>query len=1123
MVRWERILKYCNTLTRRTYVHPTLCTSGSINDTHTRTVTRSCEVLLDHTASTRDRSFLRVDASKTSYCCPAQNFSYHVLTIPYPASTTHYPSSSLSHSSIPNTSRSASTVSTPVEETFNTLKMKLDRLGRVSRSDLARAVGRLEPHQDQLSDGQCCWLMELAVRVARGEFRPCGKLLNRIWQLTLSRPNAQVTLEHIELYLEACQLTETPCTLKEMTEVLERHDLEVSGRVLGLLLAVAADMEAATAILAAMKERGVPASHDTFAQLLRVYASSGDESGVESVEEAMRSVKMERTSSTFVALTTGHAQAGHIAAVEQTIDQASRVGVAFSQGQLATVLFTLAKAGHAGDNFANLEWVIKLLVQNDVRQAEVELSHLALKLIHCGRPREAFHLVHHLPSLRTNTHLYTNATFYVQEAVRAHTDPEIVIEVCHGLEEEDISQFGVLVALETALRESRVQLAWTLLQALKERGVELREHYFWPLFHSAAGDTQTLLEYVKRMLGLGVSAGVETLRDHVLPELPSTPTNPSLVCRQLHNLGLFPNATATPMLATLIRKNAFDAAAKFVADTKTSFSLAELTPTLASAWPSSPRVITTLLATLITRHFQSEQRGSDHTQDTKKEDWGGQFLLDMAASRRGLGVTQINPLFQELNKNKIGVSELSLELVSERSNLVIQEAIRRSSGFVLDPALGSPPLEKEYNILPHPRKMNVEELGDHLVELDAKGLNQRGTIRRLILSQATTATTPDISTNTTSPPTTSDISAKSVMPTTTPAAPAPPSTSTSEAILGLAHRASGEGMKLSPGMISSVLKAQINSKDLDAARDTLTELHALHPTFHLDHYKVIDLCTLMVEEGQGAEAVKTLRQHLLVEVKNGTRDATKTYPKQIRRNCRNLLVASARTGDYSQTRDLLDLLLTRGLVTPDTLIMGALVKCRLASGDLAGAVKETEEIVEQHKCLPMAVETLINLIHSCGDDGRENKEGEAWTLVQRMVDIIASHSSTSHAHHTLLFACLEGNRPIFAARIFKNLKRKLNRQRIQKQVERYGQTQQTLPLLHLLAASSLAHAALSVTSRQHIYSTLLEIYAVQGEVDKGLALWTQLQEEDLPSSPAFLASLSDLLKAHGRAVPFQIK
>lgn len=47
--------------------------------------------------------------------------------------------------------------------------------------------------------------------------------------------------------------------------------------------------------------------------------------------------------------------------------------------------------------------------------------------------------------------------------------------------------------------------------------------------------------------------------------------------------------------------------------------------------------------------------------------------------------------------------------------------------------------------LHHQRDMSVEELGGHLVELDAKGLNQRGTIRRLILSQATTATTPETS------------------------------------------------------------------------------------------------------------------------------------------------------------------------------------------------------------------------------------------------------------------------------------------------------------------------------------------------------------------------------------------
>lgn len=133
-------------------------------------------------------------SSKVS-CFPANACSYHVLihprlvsTYPNPIPTTLYSLNLPSHTGAPHSSRSASTESTDVEETFNTLKMKLDRLGRVSRSDLARAVGRLEPHQDQLSDEQCCWLLVLAVRVARGEFRPCGKLLNRIWRLTLSRP-----------------------------------------------------------------------------------------------------------------------------------------------------------------------------------------------------------------------------------------------------------------------------------------------------------------------------------------------------------------------------------------------------------------------------------------------------------------------------------------------------------------------------------------------------------------------------------------------------------------------------------------------------------------------------------------------------------------------------------------------------------------------------------------------------------------------------------------------------------------------------------------------------------------------------------------------------------------------
>ena len=61
-----------------------------------------------------------------------------------------------------------------------------------------------------------------------------------------------------------------------------------------------------------------------------------------------------------------------------------------------------------------------------------------------------------------------------------------MVEVCRRLLKEDINRFALQVALEHALKERWEELAWVLLQAMREAGLPLREHYFWPILHHKA-------------------------------------------------------------------------------------------------------------------------------------------------------------------------------------------------------------------------------------------------------------------------------------------------------------------------------------------------------------------------------------------------------------------------------------------------------------------------------------------------------------------------------------------------------------------------------------------------------------------------------------------------------------
>ena len=62
----------------------------------------------------------------------------------------------------------------------------------------------------------------------------------------------------------------------------------------------------------------------------------------------------------------------------------------------------------------------------------------------------------------------------------------MVVEVYHHLQKEGINYLALQMDLEHVLREQWEELVWVLLRTMKEGGMPLREHYFWPLLHLKA-------------------------------------------------------------------------------------------------------------------------------------------------------------------------------------------------------------------------------------------------------------------------------------------------------------------------------------------------------------------------------------------------------------------------------------------------------------------------------------------------------------------------------------------------------------------------------------------------------------------------------------------------------------
>ncbi|KAG0702083.1 Leucine-rich PPR motif-containing protein, mitochondrial [Chionoecetes opilio] len=769
-----------------------------------------------------------------------------------------------------------------VESNLSELRMKLERLGHLNLNDMSQVVKALEQCLEDLSDADCLRLLQFCCRMAEEEYRPCGSLIQRVWRLTTDRHSGKVNQEHLELYLHLCLIVQsTNISEREIIEKLESHRIEPNAQVfekLMMALGQRGHLDGALQVLAMMKECRIAVREATFAALIRAYGVNHDWEGVQGVLDTMRSVHVSPSEATFGALAVVCGVMGQVSKIKQVVFQAGQEGVILSASQLEAVLLALIRNGHAGDHHENIDFMLRLIEESGMKP---DLSRLALHLIHCGRVREAVHLLLSLPLLRTNNHLYSNGATYLREIVHARTDPHLVVEVCHRLQKEGINGFPLQVALEHALRERWEELAWVLLRAMKEAGLPLREHYFWPLLHLKAIDQQPaeLLECVKAMIQLGEVPGFATLSDHVIPGMSLS--QPCLALQMLQNVGLSATTAATPLLVVLVKNNMMEHAIKFVQETKAPFSVGDAIRTLASAWHSSPKSILALLALLL--HRRQEQQSSKNT-----DDWGGQFLLSLAATRAGLAVHLIRPLFQELRRHRIGVSEHSADLLTSQFSQPLQEAVRDNLPLVLQAGQGQPPQDQNsslpHPVIPHPSNMKEEELEGHIEELRSKGLNTRGSLRRLLLLRA--------------------------------------SKNDKAGVLQLMQSASEEGQRPSAGMLSSVLMAYVNNGNTEAALDMLFRLATEYPNFTVDSYKIVDLCTLLTQSGRAPEAMEILQDYIMKSNEN-------IVPKQLRRNCRNLLMASAGTSKPEETEKLFDALLLGGFVRPDSLSLGPLVKSRL--------------------------------------------------------------------------------------------------------------------------------------------------------------------------------------------------
>lgn len=158
-----------------------------------------------------------------------------------------------------------------------------------------------------------------------------------------------------------------------------------------------------------------------------------------------------------------------------------------------------------------------------------DVCNVILRLLNKGQEETAKKIMKTMPKLSTIEDTPFKGAFFVKQLLKLNKPADEVIETCRELQNEGLVPSAFFIATEGALQHGQAELAQKLFKELKKEGLEIRQHYYWPLLvqKGKENDEEGLLHILNEMYNAGINVTGEALRDYVIPFLinKDTPQN----------------------------------------------------------------------------------------------------------------------------------------------------------------------------------------------------------------------------------------------------------------------------------------------------------------------------------------------------------------------------------------------------------------------------------------------------------------------------------------------------------------------------------------------------------------------------------------------------------------------
>ncbi|XP_060781602.1 leucine-rich PPR motif-containing protein, mitochondrial [Neoarius graeffei] len=364
--------------------------------------------------------------------------------------------------------------------------------------------------------------------------RSCGSLLpempleersqlaHRVWE-KLQELGATYDVSHYNALLKVYLQNEFKFSPTDFLGKMEAANVQPNRVTYQRLIAAYCqngDIEGASKILGFMKNKDLPITEAVFNSLVTGHSRAGDMESAENILSVMRGAGIEPGPDTYLALLTAYAELGNMTKIKETLNTAQSKDANLMDRDLMQLVFILAKAGHQ-------QYVPEIVeCMRHERGYVPDAMNLCLSLITQGFEDTAFTVLKTFPTLQTELQdgeTLNMGNFFLRHCVNMNKSPEKLVAFCTQLKDSNLHSSPLQFTLYCALESKNTVLAVEVMKKMKEEGLPIRPHYFWPLLtkHQKDKNTQGTLEVLKAMQDLDVHLDVDTYSTYVLPTFSS--------------------------------------------------------------------------------------------------------------------------------------------------------------------------------------------------------------------------------------------------------------------------------------------------------------------------------------------------------------------------------------------------------------------------------------------------------------------------------------------------------------------------------------------------------------------------------------------------------------------------